>query len=150
MNKESPNIPTRLQEIMENFKYCEGREKIELLIEYSENMPALPSYLQAHHDRMDFVSECMTPVYVAAEVINGGLHFFFDVPPESPTVRGFAALLSEGLTGSKPQEILRIPNDFFYEMGLEQVLTMQRLNGITAIMAHIKRLATQSLDQVLD
>jgi sulfur transfer protein SufE len=30
-------------------------------------------------------------------------------------------------------------------MGLEQVLTMQRLNGISAILAHMKRIALQSL-----
>ena len=150
MDPQSPQIPTRLHGIMQDFQDCEGREKIELLLEYSEKMPTLPSYFQTHHEHMDFVEECMTPVYVAADNIDGGFSFFFDVPAESPTVRGFAALLAEGLEGTTPEEILSIPNDFFYQMGLDQVLTMQRLNGITAIMAHIKRIAAQSLDKTPD
>jgi cysteine desulfuration protein SufE len=94
---------------------------------------------------MDFVQECMTPVYVIAERDASGMHFFFDVPAESPTVRGFAAIMAAGLDGAAPEQVLNLPNDFYQLMGLEQVLTMQRLNGISAILAHMKRIAVQSL-----
>ena len=33
------------------------------------------------------------------------------VPPESLTVRGFVALLVEGLNGARFEEILQVPND---------------------------------------
>ena len=99
---------------------------------------------------MDFVPECMTPVYVTAEQDDNGMHFYFDVPAESPTVRGFAAIMAIGLDGAMPRQVLDIPNDFFLQMGLEQVLTMQRLNGIFAILAHMKRIALQSLQSDVD
>ena len=73
------------------------------------------------------------------------MHFYFDVPPESPTVRGYAALLAEGLDGLSPQEILAVPSDFYLEMGLAEVLTHQRMNGISAILAHMKRLAVAEI-----
>jgi cysteine desulfuration protein SufE len=146
MNHEQEKIPVRLQEIVEEFELCEGREKIELLLEYSERLPDLPERLRAEHHDMELVEECMTPVYVQAESNNGRMTFYFDVPTESPTVRGFAAIMAEGVAGASPQAVLGIPNDFFYDMGLERVLTMQRLNGISAILAHMKRLAAQALD----
>jgi cysteine desulfuration protein SufE len=90
---------------------------------------------------MEPVPECMTPVFVQARQQDGRMHFYFDVPEESPTVRGFAALMAEGLDGTTPQEILAVPGDFFHSMGLDQVLTHQRLNGLGAILAHMKRLA---------
>ena len=143
----TPTIPARLEEIIEDFELSEGREKIELLIDFSERMPPLPDYIAKNRDAMDEVPECMTPVFVTTEVRDGGMHFYFTVPPESPTVRGFAAILSEGLDGATPEQILHLPNDFFYRMGLEGVLTMQRLNGFSAILAHMKRLATEALGQ---
>lgn len=138
-------VPARLRQIIEDFQLSEGQEKIELLLEYSEKMPVLPENSQHQRDEMDFVEECMTPVYVLADVSEGGFHFYFDIPPESPTVRGFAALLAEGLDGATAEQILGLPNDFFRQMGLEKVLSMQRLNGLTAIVAHMKRIAANYL-----
>jgi cysteine desulfuration protein SufE len=135
-------IPLRLREIVEEFSWVEGQEKLELLLEYSERMAPLPDWLN-RETNMEQVHECMTPVFVHAEMQDGGMIFYFDVPPESPTVRGYAAILGEGLRGATPEEVLNLPNNFYQEMGLHRVLTAQRLNGITAILAYLKRLAGQ-------
>lgn len=139
-------IPPKLQEIIEDFETSEDREKLELLLYYAENMPPLPESMQENHEQMDQVQECMTPVFVQSKVDEGKMYFFFDAPAQSPTVRGYAALLAEGINGSTPAEVLEIPADFYLDMGLEKVLTQQRLNGITAILAHMKRLALQSME----
>jgi len=139
-------IPPRLSEIIDDFAGSEGREKLELLLQYAESLPPLPSDLQNHPEQMNQVHECMTPVYVQARVENDRIFYYFDVPPESPTVRGYAALLGEGVNGCSLVEILAIPADFYRQMGLDQVLTQQRLNGIAAILAHMKRLAIASMN----
>ena len=146
MSELKPGLPERLGEIVEEFAQSEGREKIELLLEYAERLPELPEHLQAERGDMQLVEECMTPVYVKAGTRQGGMSFYFDVPQESPTVRGFAAMMAEGVEGASPQAVLAIPNDFFFSMGLESVLTMQRLNGMGAILAHMKRLASQAME----
>ena len=137
-------MPGKLKEIIEDFEISEGREKLELLLQYAEQLPPLPERIGGR-DQMEFVPECMTPVYVQAVEQNGKLQFYFDVPDESPTVRGFAAVMEEGGSGATPQEILAIPNDFFLQMGLDKVLTHQRLNGMVAILAHMKRLAVEAM-----
>ena len=146
-NQPPGNLPPRLSEIVEDFQWAEGREKLEILLQYAENMPPLPESLQKKVSDWDQVEECMTPVAVYAEVQDGKMRFYFDVPPESPTVRGYAAILAEGLKDATPEEVLQVPGDFYLHMGLQQVLTAQRLNGITAILAHIKQLAVQALRQ---
>lgn len=148
MGESVGSIPPRLQEIIEEFSWCEGREKLELLLEFSEKMPPLPERVRARRDEMDQVHECMTPVSVYAEMDdNGGMGFYFDVPPESPTVRGYAAILAEGTQGATPEAILGIPKDFYLQMGLHQVLSQQRMNGIAAILAHMKRLAVKKMQK---
>jgi cysteine desulfuration protein SufE len=87
----------------------------------------------------------MTPVFVKSELINGGMYFYFNVPQESPTVRGLAAILGDGLDGATPEQVLSVPNDFYLPMELHRVLTMQRMNGFAAILAHMKRLAAEAL-----
>lgn len=144
MSQTMEAVPPRLQEIIEDFSWAEGREKLELLLEYSERMPPLPDWLD-RDTNMEQIHECMTPVFVHAEKENGGMHYYFDIPPESPTVRGYAAILSEGLNGVPAEDVLKVPVNFYQEMGLHKVLTTQRLNGIGAILAHIKRLATKEL-----
>jgi cysteine desulfuration protein SufE len=139
-------LPARLREIVEDLQLAEGREKLEMLLEYAEQMPPLPEHLQATPGQMDLVEECMTPVYVYGELDAGRLKFFFNVPKESPTVRGYAALLGEGLYDSTPEQVLKIPADFYAEMGLHQVLTTQRLQGIGAILAYMKQIALKYVE----
>lgn len=144
MSKTTNPIPPRLQEIVEEFGEAEGQDKLELLLEYSEKMPPLPDWLDKDTN-MEQVHECMTPVFVHAERENGGMVFYFDVPPESPTVRGYAAILGDGLHGATPEQIVNLPGDFFQAMGLHKVLSPQRLRGISAILAYLKRLARGQL-----
>jgi cysteine desulfuration protein SufE len=147
MSETAGSMPSRLQETVEDFSWCEGREKLELLLEFSEKMPPLPERLREQRDAMEPVPECMTPVFIYAETDprSGGMSFYFDVPPESPTVQGFAEILRDGVKDATPEEVLAIPNDFYLAMGLHKVLSHQRMNGISAILAHMKRLAAREL-----
>ena len=134
------DLPPRLQEIVEDFSYCQGREKLEYLLEFSESLPPLPAKFLGKHD-LNQVHECMSPVFVYAEQEAGHMNYFIDVPPEAPTVRGFASILQQGLTGLTPAQIQAIPHEFYLQMGLQEVLTGQRLNGINAILRRNDRSA---------
>jgi cysteine desulfuration protein SufE len=135
-------LPTRLQEIIEDFSYCVGQEKLEYLLQFAESLPPLPDWLDGKQNEMDQVHECMTPVFVYAEKqADDTVTFHFDIPPESPTVRGYAAILKEGLDGNTVEQVQAVPNEFYLQMGLQDVLTGQRLNGVTAVLAHMKALA---------
>ncbi len=138
-------LPGKLGEIVEQFQWCEGREKLELLVEFAESLPPLPDWMKTRRAEMDSVPECMTPVSVLAEKVDGHLRFHFEVPVESPLVRGLAAVMKQGLDDCSPEEILQVPNDFYYQMGLQNVLTHQRLNGFSAILAHMKQLAVSQM-----
>lgn len=141
MSDGSGTLSPRLQEIVEDFQIIQGREKLEYLLEFAENLPPLPSWLEEEREQMQEVHECMTPVAVFAEQKDGTLHYYFDVPPESPTVRGYATIMKEGTEGLTPAEVLQIPDDFYLQMGLQNVLSGQRLSGLGAILRYVKELA---------
>ena len=140
------NLPPKLQEIVDDFASMTREEKIETLVAYSESLPPLPERLNEERDKMEPVPECMTPVFLHGErESDGGIQYYFDIPPQSPTVRGLASLLANGLNGSKPEEILSVPSDFFLPMNLQEAISQQRINGFIGVLAHMKQTAVKLL-----
>ncbi|MDT8897156.1 SufE family protein [Thermanaerothrix sp. 4228-RoL] len=138
-------LPPRLAEILDDFALSDRQEKMELLLEFSASLLPVPEGLAEPISQPESVPECMTPVTVYMHTQQGRLRFYFDIPPEAPTIRGYAAILQQGLWDTPPEGVLRIPDDFYLGLGLHYILTPQRLNGLIAIMAHIKRLASHAL-----
>lgn len=140
------SLPPKLQEIVDDFAGMARDEKIETLIGYAESLPELPDRFQEERSNMEAVPECMTPVFLIAEKqTDGGLVFHFDIPPQSPTVRGLAAILAAGLNGCKPEEIITVPADFYAPMNLEEAISSQRLNGFRGVLAHMKQVAVNTM-----
>jgi cysteine desulfuration protein SufE len=137
-------LPAKLQEIVDDFSWASREEKVEMLIQYAESLPPLPEWLHDERAKMEPVPECMTPVFLFGEHdADGGIRFHFDIPPQSPTVQGLAAILANGLNGSKPEEILSVPADFYTEMNLQEAISYQRLNGFQGVLAHMKQVAVK-------
>jgi cysteine desulfuration protein SufE len=144
----TPAIPEKLQEIVDDFAMASREEKVEMLIQYAESLPALPDRLQAERDKMEAVPECMTPVFLHSEKqADGGLAFYFDIPPQSPTVRGLAAILANGLNGAKPEQVISVPADFYAPMNLQEAISFQRLNGFQGVLAHMKQAAVRLMNE---
>jgi len=140
------SLPANLQEIVDDFASMSREEKIEMLIGYAESLPELPERFKEERDKMEPVPECMTPVFLFTEKIaDGSLAYYFDIPPQSPTVRGLAAILATGLNGCKPEEIITIPADFYAPMKLEEAISSQRLNGFRGVLAHMKQGAVKAM-----
>lgn len=133
-------LPSRLQTIVDVFASSPKEFRLEALVDYSKRLPDLPPRYANDPELLEQVVECQTPFFLATEIDEAGkVHMYFSAPAESPTVRGYAGLLLDGLEGSTAQEILDIPDDFYVGMGLEEVVTPLRLRGMGAILARLKR-----------
>ena len=138
------SLPIKLQEIVDDFASLSRDEKIETLIGYAESLPDLPERFKEERATMEPVPECMTPVYLFGEKDPAGeINFYFDIPPQSPTVRGLANILASGLNGLQAEEILSVPADFFMPMNLQEAITQQRINGFIGVLARIKQVAVR-------
>jgi cysteine desulfuration protein SufE len=130
----------RLQEIADDFRDVPDKDRLQLLLEFSQDLPALPDRYAEHRDRMEPVPECQTPLFLAVEVEpDETVHLFFDAPAESPTTRGFASILHAGLDGLDADEVLATPAEFSSQLGLHDLVSPLRLRGMAAMLARIKR-----------
>jgi cysteine desulfuration protein SufE len=137
------SLPTRLAEIVEIFRSSPKDFRVEALLDFSRRLPPLPPELAANRDSLEQVHECQTPFFLATRLEDGRVRLFFDAPPESPTVRGYAGILAAGLDGETPKAILEVDDDFYEHMGLGEVVTPLRLRGMGAILARLKRQVAQ-------
>jgi len=130
----------RLQEIVDDFHDVPDQDRLQLLLEFSQDLPTLPGRYAKHRDRMEPVPECQTPLFLAVEVEpDETVHLFFDAPAESPTTRGFASILHAGLDGLDADEVLATPPEFSSQLGLAELVSPLRLRGMAAMLSRIKR-----------
>lgn len=139
------DLPAALAEIVDDFQALTEPERLELLLEFSRELPELPDRLKDHPELLEQVVECQSPLFLTIETEKNddgpadAVRLYFQAPPEAPTTRGFAGVLHEGLDGLSAAEILAVPDDMPELLGLTRAITPLRMRGMTAMLGRIKR-----------
>ncbi|GAB3578980.1 SufE family protein [Leifsonia lichenia] len=135
-----------LAEIRDDFLALEQPDRLQLLLEFSEELPELPERYRDHPDLFERVEECQSPVYIFVEVDGASIvHLYATAPQESPTTRGFASILAQGLAGLTADEVLAVPDDYPQTLGLTQAVSPLRIRGMTALLGRTKRQVREKL-----
>lgn len=138
-------LPAALAEIAEDFRSASNELKLQLLLEFSDELPGLPERYAGHLDELERVDECQSPLFLTVEVGDGAsleervVNLFFDAAAEAPTTRGFAGILHEGLDGLTAAEVLAVPDDAPMRFGLAEAVSPLRMRGMVAMLSRIKR-----------
>ncbi len=131
-------LPAALAEIVDDFASVSDQEKLQLLLEFSRELPPLPTELQ--EAAMEPVPECQSPLFLSVDAADReNVRLYFSAPPEAPTTRGFASILHQGLDGQSAEAILDVPGDFYSALGLADAVSPLRLRGMSAMLTRIKR-----------
>ena len=133
-----------LEAIVSELGEADRQERIELLIDFAKNLPALPDRLERLKDAEHRVEECQSPVFLFVESDGERVEIHADAPIEAPTVRGFVAILVEGLNGATVEEVLSVRNDLIERIGLPEILGMLRVRGLSGILARLKKEVTKT------
>jgi len=141
-----PTVQERIAAIVAEFADLDGREKLELLVDFAKGLPPLPAEYEARKKAEDRrVHECQTPVFLWMESDAGRARLVAEVAPEAPTVKGFVSILAEVVAGRPPAEASALGEDILDRMGLSDVLGMMRSRGLQAIVGRVRK---GLLDQV--
>ena len=127
------------ESLIEDFLAIGVKDRLNLLLEFSENLPALPERYVDHPDLLERVEECQSPIFLFVEVSQGLVNLFFSAPPEAPTTRGFASILHSVIDGLTIQEVLDFDDDFPSKIGLTEAVSPLRIRGMRGMLARIKR-----------
>ena len=127
-----------LQETVEAFHSMAEQDRLQLLLEFADELPELPERYAEHPELLERVAECQSPVYLFVEV-GDAVHVHATAPAESPTTRGFASILAQGLEGASVEEALAVPADMPRLLGLDRVVSPLRLRGMAGMLGRIQR-----------
>lgn len=135
----------KLHELLADFEGADPEESLEMLIDFSEKLPPVSAGRENLGEAAQEcrIQECQTAVYLWVDVRDGQVHLEAVVPEKSPTVRGFVAMLVEGISGARVSEVAKLPDDFLPLLGLSATLGMTRQRGFRGIIARIKREVAQ-------
>ena len=133
-------LPDSLADIRDEFLELPEADRLQLLLEFSNELPAVPARYDGHPELCERVIECQSPVYIVIDLDEDGLvAMHATAPPEAPTTRGFASILVQGITGLTPDAVLAIPDDFPQSIGLTRAVSPLRLSGMTGMLLRAKR-----------
>lgn len=132
-------LPENLAEIRDDFLAVSEQERLMLLLEFSKELPDLPSRYADHPDLFERVLECQSPVFIMVEIDDGIVRVFATAPEEAPTTRGFASILVQGLAGLTVTDLIDVPADYPQMLGLGRAVSPLRLNGMSGMLSRIKR-----------
>lgn len=133
-------LPQKLTEIRDDFLELSESNRLLMLLEFSQDLPALPAEYAENPALLERVEECQSPVFIFVDVSPGSVvNVYATAPEQAPTTRGFASILVQGLSGLSVAQALAIPEDFPDTLGLTKLISPLRVRGMTAMLWRIKR-----------
>ncbi|MDX2084586.1 MAG: SufE family protein [Candidatus Melainabacteria bacterium] len=130
---ESPQ--TLQQRIVDDFSGCSDWDaRYQKIIALGRTLPELPEALKTEENQ---VKGCQSQVWLAAS-LNEQQRVYFQADSDAMLVRGLIALLLQVYSDQPPEEILRTEPTFLEAIELTKNLSMQRNNGLAAVLKQIK------------
>jgi cysteine desulfuration protein SufE len=99
----------------------------------------LPAYPEEKRDEKFKVKGCQSQVWLCPEFKEGRVYFHAD--SDAVLVKGIVGILVSVYSDATPDEILSTSPDFLKEVGITEHLSMNRSNGLAAMMKQIQMYA---------
>lgn len=131
------NIKSLQDEIIEDFLlFDNANDKYAYIIDLGKSLKDFPEEKR----KEDFlIKGCQSKVWLVSSFEEGKVVFKAD--SDALIVKGLVSLLLKVVSGHSPKEILEADLYFVEKIGLLQMLSMTRSNGLNAMMKQIKMYA---------
>ena len=117
-------------------QYKDWEDRYKELIQLGK---ALDTYPEDKRDDKFKVKGCQSQVWLYPEFKEGRVHFYAD--SDAVLVKGIVGLLVSVYSDATPDEILSTKPDFLKEVGITEHLSMNRSNGLAAMMKQMQMYA---------
>ena len=122
------------KEIVEEFSLFENKnDKYNYIIEMGKGLDALS---EDHKVDKNLIKGCQSRVWLHPELEEGKIRY--EVDSDALIVRGIVGLLVRILSNQKPEDIVNTELFFIKDIGLDQMLSMNRSNGLAAMVKQMK------------
>ena len=144
-------LPESLAEIRDEFLELPEPDRLQLLLEFSRELPPVPAQYDGHPELCERVAECQSPVYIVMDVDDRRASSRCTPWPRARRRRpaGSPASSCRASPASPRDEVLAIPADFPQSIGLTRAVSPLRIAGMTGMLMRAKRQVRAKLAVVM-
>ena len=130
-------ITDKIQEMGENLKLLEGHDRLHYLIDKAKDLEPLPESAKIDNNR---IRGCASKLWVIGGAKEDGT-MMYQVDGEAHISKGTAKVVTDIVNGEQKNEVANLTVESFTPLGIKELLTMQRQNGLGELIDRIIRIA---------
>ena len=127
----------KIKEMGENLKMLERQERLHYVVDKARQVEPLPETVKTEQNR---IHGCASKLWIIGGVREDGT-MMYQADGDAFITKGTAKLVTDIVNGEKQQEVAKLTVESFRPLGIKELLTVQRQNGLGELINRIVRIA---------
>jgi cysteine desulfuration protein SufE len=124
----------KIQKWREEFSYLDENDRLIYIIDLAKHVTSLPRELRTD-DRL--VRGCMSKIWIDVGVVDSLVKVYYD--SDAMITKGITSVICDCFTDISLQEAKSITVQDIERLGIRQLLTAQRRNGLSSLVDNIQK-----------
>ena len=130
-------IVDKIKEMGENLRMLEGHDRLHYLIDKAKEVDPLPEVVKTEQNR---IHGCASKLWLIGGVREDNT-MMYQVDGDAHISKGTAKVVTDIVNGEHRSEVANLTVENFTPLGIKELLTMQRQNGLGELIDRIIRIA---------
>ena len=130
-------IANKITEMGDNLRLLEGHDRLHYLIDKAKDMEPLPEAAKIDDNR---IRGCASKLWIIGGAKEDGT-MMYQVDGDAHISKGTAKIVTDIVNGEPKNEVANLTVESFTPLGIKELLTMQRQNGLGELINRIIRIA---------
>ena len=126
-------IIDKIKEMGDNLRMLEGHDRLHYLIDKAKELEPLPEVMKTEENR---IHGCASKLWLIGGVREDGT-MMYQVDGEAHISKGTAKVVTDIVNGEHRSEVANLTVESFTPLGIKELLTMQRQNGLGELIDRI-------------
>ena len=127
----------KIKEMGNNLKMLEGTDRLQYLVDKAKEVEPLPDAAKIEQNR---IHGCASKLWIIGGADSQN-KMRYQVDGDAFITKGTAKVVTDIVNGESQKEVANLTVEDFTELGIKELLTMQRQNGLGQLISRIIRIA---------
>ena len=130
-------ILDRIRDMGDNLKMLEGHDRLQYLVDKAKEVEPLPDAAKTEDNR---IHGCASKLWIIGGAKEDGT-MMYHVDGDAHITKGTAKVVTDIVNGETRSAVANLTVESFEPLGIKELLTMQRQNGLGELINRIIRIA---------
>ena len=129
----------KIKQLGDNLKLLQGHDRLQYLVDKAKEVEPLPDEVKIEQNR---IHGCASKLWIIGGVTKESTMKYY-VDGESHITKGTAKLIIDIVNNEKQSEVAKLNVEDFTVLGIKELLTIQRQNGLGHLLNRIIKIANE-------